>query len=202
MAFPISTSWAGATSNQLIASYDANWTVNRGTLRINTNTTNALMPDSAADSDAYRNDISDTTDAYAQGTWLLRSASNYLWVSVRLSTGATPNGYCVYAQGTTVQLVRMTSGGFTDLGSAGTIASGNTFRVEAQGTTIRGLVNGVQFASVTDSTYTTGRVGVGGYGYVGDAEAGMSAFSADVLGGAATSLVFRPGRSFGGLIVR
>ena len=60
MAFPISTSWAGATSNQLIASYDANWTVNRGTLRINTNTTNALMPDSAADSDAYRNDISDT----------------------------------------------------------------------------------------------------------------------------------------------
>ena len=185
MAFPITDSWSGATDGQSIATYSANWSVNRGQIEYQSTTPGTMQPDAGADGDAYRTDISDTADAWAAGVWQIGgSTSNYAWVSVRLSTSATPNGYCLYVQGTNAQLARMDSGSFTDLGSAGTIADGDTFRIEAQGTTIRGLINGVQFASVTDSTHTTGRVGIGGYGFRSSVDSGISSFSADAIGGA------------------
>jgi hypothetical protein len=203
MAFPISQSFTGVTSGQSIAVYDANWTINRNQLEMETTTPNTVQPDDAADADAYRNDISNTADTYAEGTWrIFGGASNYAWVTVRLTTDAAPDGYVVYVQSTAIQMARMDNGSFTNLGSASTIATGQLMRVEAEGTTIRGKSNGTQFASVTDSTYSTGRVGLGGYGYRSTVDSGISSFAADALGAAAASFPFRPGRSFGGLIVR
>lgn len=56
------------------------------------------------------------------------------------------------------------TGVITVLGTytAGTPALGDVIRIEAQGTTIRVLQNGVERISVTDSTLTSGRVGLCG----------------------------------------
>jgi pectate lyase len=79
------------------------------------------------------------------------------------STGSTTFYRLALLPGNTVQLQAVNSGSVTVLGSASrTIATGTwyTLAIETNGTTIRGLVNGVQVASATSSLISTGRIGL------------------------------------------
>lgn len=60
-----------------------------------------------------------------------------------------------------VELYKVVSTTFTKLGSTTNmvVSAGDTVRVEAQGTTIRAVINGVQKTSATDSALTSGKVG-------------------------------------------
>lgn len=63
-----------------------------------------------------------------------------------------------------LHLQKWVSGTNTALANGTTnIVNGDTLRVEAQGTTIRGLLNGVTDLSVTDTAITSGKAGIMGY---------------------------------------
>lgn len=81
----------------------------------------------------------------------------------------------------TNQLYKQVSGSYTLLATGSiTSVSGDRLKLRCDGSSIKGYVNGVEDASVTDSSLTTGtKVGIyGGAGYVDD-------FASTALGGAA-----------------
>jgi hypothetical protein len=209
MAFPINVTFAG-TDGQNVATYDTAWTANRGTMVCETTGTDyadRAMADTGNDADYRRNDTASTADAYARATYELGngSVSAYIWVNVRMNTASGIDAYVLFAQAGTLELGKNIAGSFTSLGTGQTFTvDGQTFEVRAVGTTITGWKNGSQVYTVTDTSLTTGYVGIGGYGYSGDVNHGIERFEADAVGGAAaTSFAFRPGaRAFGGLIVR
>jgi hypothetical protein len=61
-----------------------------------------------------------------------------------------------------VEIYAVSAGTFTLIGSTANmvVSAGDVIRVEAQGTTIRGLVNGVQKVSGTNSSLASGKVGI------------------------------------------
>ncbi|MBB5874231.1 hypothetical protein F4553_007665 [Allocatelliglobosispora scoriae] len=79
------------------------------------------------------------------------------------STGSTTFFRLALLPGNTVQLQAVNSGAVTVLGSASrSTATGTyyTLAIEANGSTIRGLVNGAQVASASSSLTATGRIGL------------------------------------------
>lgn len=73
--------------------------------------------------------------------------------------GVNPNAFG--GAGTTYRLWKVVAGSPTSLGTGtGTAASGDTFYIEAQGTTIKGFANGVEKVSVTDSDLSGGNFGL------------------------------------------
>lgn len=60
-----------------------------------------------------------------------------------------------------VDLVRIDAGAKTDLPATTlTVNDGDVLRLECQGTTLRGLVNGIEQATTTDNGHGTGRAGI------------------------------------------
>lgn len=96
-------------------------------------------------------------------------------VYARLQTTAW-SGYCFIAGGTgfgsvSATLYRVDAGSFVSIASGSniTLASGDELSVDCQGSTIRGLHNGVQIYSTSSSTYLTGYPGIGVFVDTGNA---------------------------------
>lgn len=96
-----------------------------------------------------------TNDNSAQATIASTGAvSHGVWC--RGNTGFT-QGYLWRNDGTSWVLFSNVGGTFTSIGSfAGAAVAGDIAKVQAQGSTIKGFVNGVQRVSVTDTAVATG----------------------------------------------
>lgn len=116
-------------------------------------------------------------DQYAELTVQANPAANDGGPTVRSATAAQTFYVCdinnadTAALGTSqhVEIFAVSAGTFTLIGSTATlvVSAGDIIRVEAQGTTIRGLVNGVQKASGTNSALASGKVGLQWWGGTG-----------------------------------
>lgn len=104
-----------------------------------------------ATSDNYAQITITATAAVSQGIWC-RGNSNI------------SQGYLWRNNGTTWDLFQVVGGSFTNIGTyAAAAAPGDIAKVQAAGTTIKGLINGVERVSVTDTGVATGTsVGVRG----------------------------------------
>lgn len=111
----------------------------------------------------------------AGGTIVLRAATamagndNFAQVTIAATTSASQgvwcrgdatlsSGYLWRNNGSAWGLFKVVSGTFTAIGTAFTAAAapGDVAKVQAVGSTIKGFVNGVERASVTDTAVTTG----------------------------------------------
>lgn len=93
-------------------------------------------------------------DQYAEAT--LATVASNAGVMARCD-GTTDNLYFFRTSGSQWQMFRTVSGATTQIGTnVEAPTAGDVLRIECSGTTIRGLVNGVQKISVTDSTLSSG----------------------------------------------
>lgn len=116
----------------------------------------------------YWDDDAFPDDQYSQ---LVFVSGVYVGVGCRLATGA--DGYAFGASGALYRYDNASGfSGQTNLTSeAGSLTGGDIIRLECEGTTIRGLINGGETDSVTDATYASGSAGLWGYAggaYLGD----------------------------------
>ena len=119
-------------------------------------------PDSSNRTQILENTISWPANQYAEAVITSTAApiGGTDGPAVRQSVGM--NGYYFGPDNAgNVKLFRVDSGVFTQLGSVGhTYASGETYRIEAQGPYIVGKINGVVVIPVVDTTYTSGKPGI------------------------------------------
>lgn len=103
-----------------------------------------------------------------------------------------------------VALYKQVSGSFTQIGSSVTgvsLAANDIARLEVQGTTLRGKINGVQIITGTDATLSSGNPGL----YIGSGassawgNASTVGWAAGDFGGGATRGLFRPASSPSGV---
>jgi hypothetical protein len=122
-------------------------------------------------------------DQFAQATIASISGGAVAGVLVRFQTAAKA-GYRFYATTGGCQIDRLP--GSVNIGSAGAgVSAGDVLRLEVQGTTLRGYVNGVLRCTGTDSTYASAsNPGLYASGTVAGDPA-LDNFSAGDLGGSA-----------------
>lgn len=161
------------------SSLGSNWTAHGGTDGQLGITSNKMSGDGSATNpagDVYVGTFGN--DQFSQITGMVISAgggSGY-WVGVTVRGDSTgQNGYrAIYFWNAATPIVRLykrVSGTFTQLGSDYTIPGGNgglstsdVLRLEAVGTTITAYLRGVVAVQVTDSTYTSGSIGLMAFG--------------------------------------
>ena len=97
-------------------------------------------------------------DGYAQAD-VLTSSLNH-GPALRISDGS--NYYMLRRNtGSSNELYKRVAGSFTKLADwTLTTSPGDTFKLEATGTTLEGFVNGVSLGSTTDSAHSTGEAGL------------------------------------------
>jgi hypothetical protein len=147
----------------------ANWTTATNAPSIASNVVNSAA---STTSIAYVATATQTfaADQKAQVTCGSVSASaRYAGAVVRM---ASNNGYEVYTDGSSgaghTEIARVTAGVETVLANfALTFTSSDTIGIEAVGTTLYILKNGVRSGSTTDATYATGQPGISAYDAVG-----------------------------------
>lgn len=165
MALPASESFNVANNVSLPAAI-SNWTqvTSVGNLGINTN---ACYPNAASDESAcYWNADAPGDNQYAQVTFIAGAGGGInVGPAVRVATGAA-SYYGVYFNNVAeTQFFKNVADTWTQFGSNTASPGVNAVvRIEANGTTIRWLDDGVEQASVTDSAHVGGRLGVCGFG--------------------------------------
>ena len=117
-----------------------------------------------------RNGAYHTATSPANDQWASAVIASYVdtassgCVVVRVDTGAeTYYAFCIsyYAGFRYWELSRRSSGTFFSLDSANyAFVATDTIRIEAEGTTIRGFINGAQVTSQTDANIASGRFGI------------------------------------------
>ena len=116
-------------------------------------------------------------------------SSNGIGPAVRLaaSSAVTYYGYVIFG-GDAAYLVEITAGGETilDTGSAITASTNYTLRLEVDGSTIRGYLNGVLDVSATDASLASGPPGIMAYGGK-DANTYVTTWTASDLAAAAAA---------------
>lgn len=116
-------------------------------------------------------------------------SSNGIGPAVRLaaSSAVTYYGYVIFG-GDAAYLVEITAGGETilDTGSAITASTDYTLRLEVDGSTIRGYLNGVLDVSATDASLASGPPGIMAYGG-GNANTYVTTWTASDLAAAAAA---------------
>jgi hypothetical protein len=96
------------------------------------------------------------------------------------------NGYGFQVGSDGWLLLRLDAGTPTTIDSGvDTPSTGQTLRIEANGSTIRGLINGSEVGSTSDGTHTDGRIGI--LGVIGDTVRVESWGFGDLGGGATTT---------------
>lgn len=149
------------TQYTALPSVNATWVNDHGTNRIGTGGATA---GSAGES---RSHITTTlADKQAVQIKILDSNAAGQGVTLRANAGSASywgwTGYLfVWENDATVKIYRSNNGSGTSLGSySQTLSSGDVLRGEADGSTIRLLVNGTERISVTDATYSSGYAGL------------------------------------------
>lgn len=176
MALPATDTFTAADDTAL-TTYSANWTLNGGNFQINTN---ALASNAdGANTLAHWNADAFADNQYSQITVVaLGTSYDGVWAAVRCASAAH-TGYTFEGYPTAVdynQLWKYAAGVGTQIGSSGTVnvQVNDVLRIEANGTTITPLLNGVTTGTPgaqTDSSIDSGSAGVGGFG---NATAGRS----------------------------
>ena len=122
---------------------------------------NAAVNNTAATSYAfaYYNAQTFSADQFSQAT-LSASPTGYNGVGVRVAVG--DNGYWFDCTTGTALLIKRVTGAQSNLVSAGftTCATNDVMRIEAVGTQITAYKNGVQVATASDSSLTSGTPGI------------------------------------------
>jgi hypothetical protein len=139
--------------NRADGSPGANWTAISGTWTI---ASNQLSSGNAGGTIAIRaTGAMATNDNSAQVTIAATAAVSH-GVFCRGNPGFT-QGYLWRNDGTSWVLFSNVGGSFTSIGSfAGAAVAGDVAKVQAVGSTIKGLVNGIERVSVTNTAVTTG----------------------------------------------
>ncbi len=103
---------------------------------------------------------SPTPDMFTEATAAVIGSTSF-GVTTRMSDTGADTGYLWRYVGGATQLFRAVAGAYTALGTAysGSVPSGSVLRIEAEGSTIRGYIDGVLRQSVTDAAVTTGSRG-------------------------------------------
>lgn len=159
----VTDSFTGSDGTNLTA-YSANWTANASIMVIKSN---GFRPNGGASTHVLysRNDVSPGPNQYAQTTCGTQDDSNYIGPAVRIAA-ATADGYFFHCGNAGCYYGKAVSGVYTDFNgtSLGTAASGDVLKITAIGTKISVYKNGTLLASTTDSTFSSGRVGIKGFG--------------------------------------
>lgn len=115
--------------------------------------------------------------------------SNGIGPAVRMAASSTVTyyGYIIFG-GDAAYLVEITAGGeaILDTGSAITASTNYTLRLEVDGSTIRGYLNGVLDVSATDTSLASGPPGIMAYGD-SDANTYVTTWTASDLAAAAAA---------------
>ena len=131
----------------------------------------------------------DSANYYVEVVARSGGGSNGIGPAVRLaaSSAVTCYGYVIFG-GDAAYLVEITAGGETilDTGSAITASTDYTLRLEVDGSTIRGYLNGVLDVSATDTSLASGPPGIMAYGG-NNANTYVTTWTASDLAAAATT---------------
>ena len=160
MALPATDNFTAANGTAL-TTYSANWTLNNGNFAINTN---AVYPNSGStENGAHWNADTFNNDQYSQGDLISEALGRAIGVAVRCHASAA-TFYGWYNDTAGSYLFKMVAGVWTQLGAdQASWAVNDIPRIEAEGTTIRGLVNGSTVITQTDSAIASGSAGLSGY---------------------------------------
>jgi hypothetical protein len=134
----------------------------------------------------YWNADSFSADQYSQATATVYNApaSYSLGIMVRVQTSGAAGGNGYYFGGVAplgFGIYKIVGGSFTQLLATTTFTDGDVLKLTAVGTTLEAFKNGSSVGSTTDSTYSTGQAGIGGYG--GAAFTVFDDWSGDNIGG-------------------
>jgi len=190
MALPATDNFTG-TDEDTITEYSANWTstADWGEAIINSNRLD--QPDSLGNFAAHWTADSFDNDQYSEADFYLSGNYRYFGVTVRESgdAAAVVDHYFINsAANDGPNMGKVVNGSETTLSSSGSIpGSGERVTIEANGTTIRWLLDDSQQASATDSSLATGSAGVNGWGQT--LNAAIDNWEGGNLGGAAQSVV-------------
>jgi hypothetical protein len=92
-------------------------------------------------------------------------AASAIGPGARLTSDSNVSGYAGMGwSGDAWYLIDLTAGGENVLGTYGTPSASTELEVQAEGTTIRLMIDNVQRVSVTDSSYSSGSPGLFAYG--------------------------------------
>lgn len=199
MTLPVSFTFNGVTDGTTLVAFNAGFGMIVGSASNLVVYSERAQPDNGSNGIARWNGDTFASDHYVEGTYIENgNNSSYVELYVRLTDGS--NFVWIYLQGGNWEWGQQVAGVNTSFGT-GTYASGDVFRIEAEGASVRLYRNAVQVDSAT-TTLTGGGAGMGNFGYAGPLTGGWDTWEAGDLGAAAASYLFRAGRSFAGLIVR
>lgn len=162
MSFPIGPdAFTGANGTELHA-YNASWTQQRSDVA--EIQSNAAILRAGGSEGAYKwdGDTFTNPDGYVQAA--MPNPTNYGGVTFRMTgtSNGTVNGYVVLYDGGSLDLQTVTNGTRANLQTGmGSIASGDTLKLEVVGSSLKVYVNGVQVGTtVTNSAFSTGQPGM------------------------------------------
>ena len=164
MALPKLESFTNTDGTDLEV-HDANWQSENGTLEINTNRCYSLTNTSDRTIYSWQGDTF-ADNQYVQGVLTDDNSNGSVYSGINLRVVGT-TGYCIVINtGTDLSLFQE----FSSAASAGhvtkstfTHTTGNTIRIEADGTSLSALVNGSSTGAptgFTDATYASGAAGI------------------------------------------
>lgn len=161
MALPATDAFTGTDGTQL-TTYSANWTLQLGDFDIQSN---ALAPDSLANSDSLACWTADTfnADQYSQIKIVaVSTAPASIGPAVRVASGAT-TAYLLFHSSAAWELWKVVAGTWTKInnGASRTLQVNDVLRLEISGTTLTVKINGVaQGSPTTDSDIASGYAGL------------------------------------------
>jgi hypothetical protein len=165
---------AGALFRPLYDSFDrsnssnlgANWTEDSGDWQINSNAANNNTATGAYRKLRWTGDALKGADNYAQVSARSESAGDGIGPAVRMaaSSAVTYYTYMIFGSDRTY-LIYIAAGteNILDTGAAITANTDYTLRLEVEGTTLRGYLNGTLDVEATHSTLSSGSVGLAAY---------------------------------------
>lgn len=168
MALPATDTFT-ASSNAALQTYSSNWTISAGGLAVDATADAAYASAGDVESGAFWNADTFSNDQYAQGVLNVADVLGAIGVAVRCSAGGNYYGLYYQPPGQHCWLFKMVGGVWTELGYAQNVGNWNgaTLRLEVSGTTLTPKLNGSVITAIgakTDSSLTSGRAGICGYG--------------------------------------
>lgn len=162
MGFPTGPDTFTGSNGTELHTYNSGWTLQ--TTDVSEIQSNTATMRAAGSESAYKwdGDGAFSADQYAQAKY--STVGHYGGVTVRITgtSTATLNGYIALFDGTAIDLQKITNGTRANLQAGiGTVANGDTVKLEVVGTSIKVYVNGAQIGTTTtDSSFSSGQPGL------------------------------------------
>jgi len=163
MALPATCDFTG-TDGHLIPIDDPSWYAMDGYFAYSGN---AAYPRYTGYQSISWQDDAFADDQYSEGT-VVQIDAGYIGVAARAFRNVTlPNYYGFYGSSSDCYLFKVVDDVYTELDSDAFIgfSPSDRVRIEASGTTIRGLIEGFEILSAIDGSLSSGAAGLAGIGY-------------------------------------